>query len=373
MPSPLPEMMENLRSLALELPPEARIAFVARLERGAARRYRAWADRADSAVVATALRLCAAREESIAELADATFPAPAGTLPALDDATKRAAVGAAPVHEGRPLHESLAIQAAAERSGAATWRELCGDPSLAPHRSVLETCARLEEESADLVERLLATGRVGPTEPSARPRPELRFYFSPASRYSYLALTQVPRLESELDVSFDWIPTVGGRIRELRGADPFAGPPLSGQYEWAYRQTDAEAWAAFYGVPYREPRSVELDSPLLGRASVAAKQLGGVRPYAPELAAAVFAHGTWPVDEAVCTRIAKQVGLDDAAFADLLEAGESSDQLERNSQAAFEAGAFGNPTFFVDGEMFWGQDRLPLVRSAVLGCLAGNP
>ncbi len=64
------------------------------------------------------------------------------------------------------------------------------------------------------------------------------FYYSPGSRYSYLALSQVPDLEATLGVMFDWIPVVGARIRAIRGVDPFAGPPQSGQYDWDYRRHD---------------------------------------------------------------------------------------------------------------------------------------
>ena len=60
---------------------------------------------------------------------------------------------------------------------------------------------------------------------------QLEFYFSPGSRYSYLALSQIPRLEATFDVRFEWIPVTGTTVGNLRGADPFQGPPLSGQYD----------------------------------------------------------------------------------------------------------------------------------------------
>jgi 2-hydroxychromene-2-carboxylate isomerase len=195
--------------------------------------------------------------------------------------------------------------------------------------------------------------------------PELKFFYSPASRYSYLALTQVPAIEREFGVSFEWIPNVGGRIRELRGADPFAGPPLSGQYDWAYRQKDAEAWARYYGVPYQEPRSVEFDSPLLGAAAVAALHFDRGHSYSCELAAEVFARGSWPLDHQLCVRLAAEHGIDSDVFEIALAAPETAEQLEANCRLAHELGVFGNPTFMVAGDMFWGQDRLPLVRQAL--------
>lgn len=155
-----PDTLTVLRSLALELPDEARIAFIAQLERGAARRYRRWAERSGSLVVSTGLRLCAAREDTIADMADATFPAPDGAAEALSDVLRRASAATGTVHEGRALSDSLAMQAAAERAGAATWRSLIEGVGDSSHRTVLETCARLEEESAEFIERMLAAGLV---------------------------------------------------------------------------------------------------------------------------------------------------------------------------------------------------------------------
>src|SRR5438034_1180904 len=79
------------------------------------------------------------------------------------------------------------------------------------------------------------------------------FYYSIGSRYSYLASTQIAKLERETGSRVRWHPVNGPDIRRLRGRDPFAGEPLSGQYEWSFRRYDAECWADYYGVPFRVP------------------------------------------------------------------------------------------------------------------------
>ena len=101
---------------------------------------------------------------------------------------------------------------------------------------------------------------------------EVDFFFAPASRYSYLAATQIGKLERDTGCTVRWRPVHGPDIRKLRGHDPFSGPAVSGQYEWEYRKVDAEAWAAFYGVPFREPRELHFDFELLVRGAVAATE-----------------------------------------------------------------------------------------------------
>ena len=99
------------------------------------------------------------------------------------------------------------------------------------------------------------------------------FYFGAGSRYSYLAATQLRELETETGARFNWLAVDSARLIAARGDDPFAVPNGAGQYDWSYRQKDAEAWADFYGVPFREPRGrLALDPDLLSLACTAARR-----------------------------------------------------------------------------------------------------
>src|SRR5262249_47702614 len=123
----------------------------------------------------------------------------------------------------------------------------------------------------------------------------IEFFFSPGSRYSYLASSRIAALEAKTHCVVDWRPVNGPDIRALRGRDPFAGPPVSGQYDWAYRELDARRWAAHYGIGFREPPSHTFDFALLARAAVAAKRLGAAAAYGRRICATVYASDVWPV------------------------------------------------------------------------------
>lgn len=193
----------------------------------------------------------------------------------------------------------------------------------------------------------------------------VEFFFSPGSRYSYLAASQLPALKRECDCTVLWKPVHGPDIRALRGRDPFVGPPPSGQYEWSYRETDAEAWADLYGIPFHEPCSHEFDSRLLVRASAASRELDRVAEYSWELSLEVYGRRAWPIDEALCVRVAHAIGLDSSRFAELLRSPRIEQAIESSAREAYARGVFGVPTFFVDTQMYWGNDRLPLVRHAL--------
>jgi hypothetical protein len=133
----------------------ARPRFLARLERGAAERYRIWAAEAAAEAVAAGLLACARREEEIAERVERRFPADAAQQQQIEAALPGARDAYIAVFENLPLREQLRIQANAERQGAAAWRALAAGNSAARLRDELHACAGLEEESALFLEKLL--------------------------------------------------------------------------------------------------------------------------------------------------------------------------------------------------------------------------
>ena len=198
------------------------------------------------------------------------------------------------------------------------------------------------------------------------------FYYSAGSRYSYLASTQLDALERRTGCEVIWHPLYSVDLYRLRGANPFEGEPVSGQYDWDWRRKDAERWAAYYGVPYEEPKgAVEFDPRLLARACMAAGLLGEGRPYSRALFGAIFAEGTPRIDEEECARRAEAVGLERGRFSERLRSPEAEERLEQTAREAHSAGAFGVPTFVVGDEAFFGNDRLVLVRHH-LKTLAGR-
>ncbi len=198
------------------------------------------------------------------------------------------------------------------------------------------------------------------------------FYYGLGSRYSYLASTQLERIEAETGCHFDWHTLKSGDLMELRGGHPFRGEPASGQYEWPYRRLDAEAWAEFYGVPYREPVDFLVDPAYLAVAASAAKRLGAVEAYSRRLFQAIFVEGR-AIAEADLIGFAEDVGLDAAAFRAHLEDPATAEMHQATLQEAHRRGAFGVPTFFVGKRLFWGNDRLPLVAHFIKKARAEEP
>jgi 2-hydroxychromene-2-carboxylate isomerase len=187
------------------------------------------------------------------------------------------------------------------------------------------------------------------------------FYYSIGSRYSYLAATHIAALQSATGCHVEWQPIDSRRLIAKRETSPFDG---TGQYAWDYRKLDAIRWADFYGVTYHEPRGrVSFDSALLARACTAAKQFGKVEEYSHLLFAEMF--HTWlptTIDDRSCVRCAEICGVPVRDFHSALIDRLTVDTLDATIDSAFARGVFGVPTFITNGELFWGNDRLTLLR-----------
>ena len=195
------------------------------------------------------------------------------------------------------------------------------------------------------------------------------FYFGVGSRYSYLVSTRLAALGAETGTRFNWLAVDSARLIATAhgGRSPIAPTGGTGQYDWGYRTRDAEAWADLYGVSYREPHGrLALDPDLFSLACTAARRFGAAETYARALFRAVFADDLPAVDRAVCLERAGEVGLDRGTFADTLDDPTTQAERERVTREAVERGAFGVPTFAFGERLFWGNDRLVLLRHALL-------
>ncbi len=192
------------------------------------------------------------------------------------------------------------------------------------------------------------------------------FYLGLGSRYSYLAASQLDRIELRYGCRFAWKPIASGALIDRRGDNPFRGGAGAGQYDWSYREYDAKAWAAHYGIPFREPAAFGVAAEVPALACLAAERQGALVPCCRRLFELIFAEGA-AIDEAAVAALPARLGLDPTAFRRDLGAPETRARHEALIDEAHARGAFGVPTFFLDGRMFWGNDRLPLLEAALRG------
>ena len=151
--SNVPRFGALLAQYIVAVPEASRPRFLARLERGAADRYRGWA--AALPEHAQVLLECAASEEQIAIRVDALYAAIPEELAAIEEALPDALQTYFNVFDGRPIKEQLALQAAAERQGSQAWQGLKNANLPKGHQAELDALTALELQSAERLEALV--------------------------------------------------------------------------------------------------------------------------------------------------------------------------------------------------------------------------
>jgi 2-hydroxychromene-2-carboxylate isomerase len=186
---------------------------------------------------------------------------------------------------------------------------------------------------------------------------DLRFYLDYKSPYAYLAVEPVRELERELAIKFAWLPYV------LCIPDFLGTVEGRNDHQWRrvrYSYMDARRLANRRGLIVKGPQKL-FDSSIVAMGMLYAQRRGSFDKY-NDLAFERFWKRELDIeDPGAISAVIKASGAPVEAFPDFL-AGEGRAELERIAHDAENAGVFGVPTFVIDGEIFWGGDRLWMVR-----------
>jgi 2-hydroxychromene-2-carboxylate isomerase len=187
------------------------------------------------------------------------------------------------------------------------------------------------------------------------------FWFEFASPYSYLSAMRVDAEALSRGVEVLWKPFLLGPIFQAQGWDtsPFSIYPAKGLNMWR----DMERRAEKFGLPFRrpapdDPRAFPQHSVLAARAAIAALQEPWGRDFCRRVYQAEFVQGLDISDPNVIGDCIDLAGGVDQTYLHMAHSNTQKMTLRRHVEQAQELGIFGAPTFSVDGEVFWGDDRL---------------
>ena len=189
----------------------------------------------------------------------------------------------------------------------------------------------------------------------------IEFYFEFASPYGYLASTQTDALAARHGRTTLWHPIMLGAAFKETGARPLTETPLKGPY----LLHDVPRFARLLGVPLRLPPVMPMNSLAASRACLWLEEAdpAQARPLARALLHAHWGEGRdLSLPEAVA-EVAAGLAIDRGALLAAVADQRIKDRLKDQTQAAIERGVFGSPFIFVDGEPFWGADRLAQIEA----------
>jgi 2-hydroxychromene-2-carboxylate isomerase len=194
------------------------------------------------------------------------------------------------------------------------------------------------------------------------------YYVSPHSPYVYLGHEHLVALAKQHDVQIVLKPFDLNKIFGVSGGLPLAKRAPQRQ---AYRLQELQRWAAFRKLPMNlHPTFFPVQSEAASKLIIAT-QLALGTDAALALAGAVM-RGIWAeerniADPETLRTIAVELGHDGRNLLKSSETASVQAEFDRFTDEAMEANVFGAPWYVVDGEPYWGQDRLDFVERAFMG------
>ena len=206
----------------------------------------------------------------------------------------------------------------------------------------------------------------------------IEFFFDCSSPWTYLAFHNIQPLAAELNEPIRWRPILVGGIFNSVNPSVYAMRENPVPAKRDYMLKDLQDWARAASVKIVMPPKVFPVNSVkamrgcvwLDQQDAAASSIPARAPQMVTFATAVF-EAYWSREEdisqdAVLADICEATGINVRAFFDGIAQQPIKDQLKANTEEVIRRGGFGSPTIFVGDDMYFGNDRLALVRAAVL-------
>jgi 2-hydroxychromene-2-carboxylate isomerase len=191
----------------------------------------------------------------------------------------------------------------------------------------------------------------------------LEFFFDYGSPYSYLANSRLPALVERSGAELQYRPMLlGGVFKATDNRSPALEPC---EAKRSYGALELQRWIAHVGVPFRANPHFPINTLLLMRTAVAAEHAGVFEPFHRAVYPAFWAEEENLGEPEVVARVLEKAGIDARALLEAAGSPAVKAELRATTEEAVARGAFGAPTFFVEGEMFFGNDRLDFVERAL--------
>ena len=189
---------------------------------------------------------------------------------------------------------------------------------------------------------------------------QVEFFFDVGSPASYLAWTQLASIAQRHNAEIVWRPMLLGAVFQAVGNTSPAAVPAKG----AYMLKDLKRFSAIYDVPFRFNPFFPVNTMQLMRGVTAYLGTPKFESYLSAIFNALWAEKLNMESPEVVAEVLSKVGIE-ADFMARISEPEVKARLKSSTEEAVARGIFGAPSFFVNDEMYFGQDRLSFVEDAL--------
>jgi 2-hydroxychromene-2-carboxylate isomerase len=197
---------------------------------------------------------------------------------------------------------------------------------------------------------------------------EVECFFDCSSPWTYFAFESLLKMQEEIGVSIKWRPFLVGGVFNAVNPSVYNSRNAPVPAKTAYSKKDQQDWARYLGLAmHYRPSVFPVNSVKAMRACIVLEPEDRLVPFAREAFKSYWVDdqdiSQVPVLAAICDRL----GIESGTLFAAIDQQTVKDTLRANTQEAIDRGSFGSPTMFVGGDdMYFGNDRMPLIRDAVL-------
>ena len=200
----------------------------------------------------------------------------------------------------------------------------------------------------------------------------LEFFFDCSSPWTYLAFARLPGLLERTGASVVWRPILVGGVFNAVNPEVYSRRDNPEPRKASYYEKDLQDWARLCGIRIGRPPVFPVRAVAVMRCVIAADEKGALVPFARAAFEAYWGNLADISRRDELIKVAQVSGLDGEALLARSESPDIKDRLRMNTEEVIARGGFGSPTMFVNGgDMYFGNDRLPLVEAALTRGHAG--
>lgn len=195
----------------------------------------------------------------------------------------------------------------------------------------------------------------------------IEFFFDCSSPWTYLGFHNIQPLAADAKVPIRWRPILVGGVFNAVNPSVYAARDHPVPAKRNYQLKDLQDWARLAGLKIVMPPTVfPVNSVKAMRGCLWADAQGRLLPFATAVFEAYWGRDQDISQDAVLADVCARCGIDAPAFFAGIAQDDIKAQLKANTEELIRRGGFGSPTIFVNGDdMYFGNDRLPLLREAL--------
>ena len=195
---------------------------------------------------------------------------------------------------------------------------------------------------------------------------KLEFFYDCSSPWTYLAFTKIEEVAARHKADLIWRPILVGGVFNAVNPSVYETRERPVKPKARYYAKDLQDWAHLYGITIGQPTVFPVNSVKAMRGAFVAHEHGRISPYSRRVFESYWGANRDISQDEVLRDIVRAVELDEKEYFSKIAQPEYKEKLKANTDELINRGGFGSPTIFVEGDMFFGNDRLALVEHVLV-------